>query len=326
MSDICFSPAYARVFEETDGPSEVFTFKNEYGEIRHTFLLRQIPMQLDGRTLYDISTPYGYGGPIILESTDKEKLMQSFSEAFADYCRQRGIVCEFVRFHLTDNTDVRALYYGKTRYVKDNIIVPTDRPYETLWMEYEHKVRKNVKKAREYGLEIMIEQNMDHIDDFMRIYYDTMNRNEAREYYYFPRNFFEKIAAYIPYNYLFFHVLKDGAIISTELVLISEQYVYSFLGGTDKEFYAMRPNDFLKDEVIKLCVDSGKRGFVLGGGYRVDDGIYRYKRSFTNADPVPFYVGTMIFDPDAYDRLAAERIRQNGGPPEDPDFFPLYRA
>jgi len=326
MSDICFSPAYARVFEETDGPSEVFDFKNEYGEIRHTFLLREIPTKLDGRTLYDISTPYGYGGPIILESTDKDRLMQCFSEAFADFCRQRGIVCEFVRFHLTDNTDVRERYYGTTRYVKDNIIVPTDRPYDDLWMQYEHKVRKNVKKARAYGLNVIIEQNMDHIDDFMRIYYDTMNRNEAREYFYFPKSFFEKIASYIPYNYLFFHVLKDGAIISTELVLISEQYVYSFLGGTDQEFYAMRPNDFLKDEVIKLCVDSGKKGFVLGGGYRVDDGIFRYKRSFTNADPVPFYVGTMIFDQNAYDRLVAERVRQNGGPSGDPDFFPLYRA
>lgn len=326
MSDICFSPAYARVFEETDGPSETFEFKNGFGEIRHTFLLREIPMRIDGRTLYDISTPYGYGGPIILNSTDKDKLMQSFAAAFKDYCRQRGIVSEFVRFHLTDNTDVRARYYGTTRFVKDNIIVPTDRPYDTLWTEYEHKVRKNVKKAHEYGLDIVIEQNMDHVEDFMRIYYDTMNRNEAREYYYFPQSFFEKIAAYIPYNYLFFHVLKDGVIISTELVLISEQYVYSFLGGTDASFYHMRPNDYLKDEVIKLCVDSGKRGFVLGGGYHDNDGIYRYKRSFTKADPVPFYVGTMIFDQDAYVKLAEERIKELGGMPDDPNFFPLYRA
>ena len=326
MYDICFGSAYARIFEDTDGPSRVFEFKNKFGEMRHTFLLREIPMRIDNRTLYDISTPYGYGGPIILNSSDKDKLMQDFSKAFEDYCRQSGIVSEFVRFHLTDNTDVRQRYYGQARFVKNNIIVPTDRSYDTVWMDYEHKVRKNVKKAQTYGLDVVIEQNLNHIDDFLRIYYDTMDRNQARKYYYFPRSFFEKIASYIPHNYLFFHILKDDAVISTELVLVSEQYVYSFLGGTDVEFYAMRPNDFLKDAVIRMCIQTGKRGFVLGGGYNDNDGIYRYKRSFTKADDVPFYVGTKIFDQDTYDRLVSERMKQSGQMPDDKDFFPLYRA
>lgn len=324
--DVFFDPQYARIFEGTDGVSKVFEFENEFGAVRHTFLVREIPTRLDGRVLYDLITPYGYGGPVILHSTDPKRLMEAFKEAFFTFCRQNGYVCEFVRFHLFDNTDVRQNYYGQTRAALKNVVVPTDRTYETVWMDYEHKVRKNVNKAKENGLRVIVERNLDHLSDFLRIYYNTMDRNEASRYFYFPRTFFEKIAEYLPNNYVYFHVLKDDIVISTELVLLSECYAYSFLGGTDKEYYAMRPNDFLKDAVIQMCIEEGKKCFVLGGGYGAEDGIYRYKRSFTKSEDVPFYVGSTVFDREAYDRLTELRMQQQDPPAADDLFFPLYRA
>lgn len=37
---------------------------------------------------YDIVTPYGYGGPIIEESKNKEILLQNYNEAFKRYCEK----------------------------------------------------------------------------------------------------------------------------------------------------------------------------------------------------------------------------------------------
>ena len=187
-------------------------------------------------------------------------------------------------------------------------------------------MRKNVKKAVKNGLEIIIENQLEHLDDFLYIYNNTMDRNNANSYYYFGSRYFKNIAHLLPDNYVYFHVVKGGKIISTELVLCSNKYAYSFLGGTLTEYYEYRPNDYLKNEIIKWCNNTGRQKFILGGGYHRDDGIYRYKRSFTPDPDVPFYVGKFIFDKEKYDRIVLMRAL------EDPDFnpetgyFPKYRG
>lgn len=326
MADLYFDPNYAKVYENIDGKSDTFTFSCPYGKIQNTFILRPVKWQLDGKQWYDIVTPYGYGGPVILESTDTPKLMEAYRQAFTAYCVENNIVCEFIRFHLFDNVDVRENYYGETLHVLDNVVVDTTPDQETIWMSYEHKVRKNVKKAINNGLSMCIEQNLDHLDAFLDIYYATMDRNQATDYYYFKRSYFEDIARLLPENFAYFHVLHEGKVISTELVLCSENYAYSFLGGTNEEYYAMRPNDFLKDAIIKWCNETGRKRFILGGGYHKDDGIYRYKRSFTKEPDVPFYIGRSILNKEVYDRLVDLRAAEDPAFDKTSAYFPLYRA
>lgn len=326
MADLYFDPNYAKVYEKIDGRSETFFFTCPYGEIKTTFILRPVKWKLDNKTWYDAITPYGYGGPIALSCTDMEKLMASYQKAFTAYCLEHNIVCEFIRFHLFDNVDVREHYYGETVNVLDNVVVNTALDYESIRINYEHKVRKNVNKAINNGLEMCIEQNLDHLDDFLDIYYATMDRNQASDYYYFKRSYFEDIARLLPKNYMYFHVIKDGRIIATELVLYSENYAYSFLGGTNEDYYAMRPNDFLKDAIIHWCNDTGRKYFVLGGGYHKDDGIYRYKRSFTKESDVPFFIGKAILNPEVYDRFVELRAAEDPTFDRNAAYFPLYRA
>lgn len=326
MADLYFDPNYAKVYEEIDGKSETFYFSCPYGEIQNTFILRPVKWELNGKKWFDIVTPYGYGGPLVLSYTDKEKLMEAYQTAFAAYCLEHNIVCEFIRFHLFDNVDIRECYYGETANVLDNVVVDTTGQYDDIWMKYEHKVRKNVKKALNNGLEICIEQNLNHLDEFLEIYYATMDRNQATDYYYFKRSYFENIARLLPENYMYFHVMKDGKVISTELVLCSEDYAYSFLGGTNEEYYSMRPNDFLKDAIVKWCNETGKKCFVLGGGYHKDDGIYRYKRSFTKTPDVPFYVGRTILNQETYDRFVELRAAEEPDFDRESPYFPLYRV
>lgn len=326
MLDLYFDPNYAKVYEQIDGRSETFRFTCPYGSVQNTFILRPVKWELDGKRWFDIVTPYGYGGPVMLECTDPEKLMEAYREAFTAYCLEHNIVCEFIRFHLFDNVDVRQHYYGETAHMLDNVVVDTALDYDIIRMNYEHKVRKNVKKAVNSGLEICIEQSLDHLDDFLNIYYATMDRNQATAYYYFKRSYFEDIARLLPENYMYFHVMKDGKAISTELVLCSEEYAYSFLGGTDKAYYDMRPNDFLKDAIIQWCSRTGRKHFILGGGYHKDDGIYRYKRSFTKAPDAPFYVGRAILNKPVYDRLVELRAAEDPTFDRGSSYFPLYRA
>ena len=327
MTDLYFNPNYAKVYKDIDGDSDTFVFECEYGKITNTFILRKIKWNIDGQVYYDIVTPYGYGGPKADNVTDIKKLMEEYKEAFAAYCKGKNIICEFIRFHLFDNIDVRENYYGETLHLLDNVVVDTTGDFKSkIWMGYEHKVRKNVKKAMRNDLQIVIENNLSHLDGFLSIYNDTMDRNNAEDYYYFGRKYFEDIAKLLPENFVYFHVFKDGKIASTELVLCSEDYAYSFLGGTFTEYYDYRPNDFLKNEIVKWCNTTGRKKFILGGGYHKEDGIYKYKRCFTPDPDVPFYVGRYIFNRVVYDKVVEVRRANDREFNIETGYFPKYRG
>ena len=228
------------------------------------------------------------------------------------------MVSEFVRFELFSNS--RDGYYGQVVQRTNNIVRALDRPMDEMLMDFEHKVRKNLKKANASGLEILIEDTEEHLEDFLQIYYGTMDRNDATQNYYFKEDFFRQIDQ-LKGNYMYFHVLLEGKMIATELVIMGSDTMYSYLGGTNGEYFAHRPNDFLKYHIIKWGTENGYRQFVLGGGYGADDGIFRYKKSFSPNGVVPFYTGQAILDQTGYDDLVSLRtdLPESG-------FFPRYRA
>jgi hypothetical protein len=87
----------------------------------------------------------------------------------------------------------------------------------------------------------------------------------------------------------------------------------------------MRPNDFLKYEIIKWAQKKGLIRFILGGGYGYDDGIFRYKKSLAPNGIYSFYVGKKIFDNDKYEELLnikKSEVSFDG----NTTFFPAYRA
>ena len=211
---------------------------------------------------YDLITPYGYGG-FWGEVSDWDKLNQ----AYTGYCMDNHYICEFVRFELF--TDYYKHYDGEVETRTHNVVRSLEMPLDEMWMDFKQKVRKNVKKANTYNLEILIENTDEHLEDFLRIYYDTMDRADAEGEYYFSKRFYENINQMTD-NRMYFHVVYEGKIVSTELVIYGAENVYSYLGGTDRDFFDVRPNDFLKYEIIKWAKDKGLKNFVLGGGYGAD--------------------------------------------------------
>ena len=325
-ADVFFQSEYGGLYETIDGGAcETFDFSCPAGRVRHMFIKRPVPWRIDGRQYYDIRTPYGYGGPLASDVSDIGALAEAYNRAFAVYCRDGGIVSAFIRFHLFDNNDMRDRYDGETAIMQDNVVCDLTPPLDEQWMRFDHKVRKNVQKAQRAGLTVCVDETGEYLDDFLGVYYDTMDRNHAGDYYYFDRGYFEGIREALPGRFCYFHVLEAGRIVSTELCLCSERYVYSFLGGTLADAYGNRPNDLLKYEIIRWGRETGRERFILGGGYHRDDGIYRYKKAFAPypEGSVPFYAGRTVYDRAAYDRLVARAAEEKT---LDEGYFPLYRG
>lgn len=268
-------------------------------------------------TYFDLVSPYGYGG-FWGNITD----YQSLNKTYNAYCISKGYICEFVRFELFN--EYHRQYDGETETRTHNVVRSLEMPLDEMWMDFKQKVRKNVKRAAKNNLEIIIENTDDHLEEFLEIYYSTMDRSNAEQEYYFSRTFFAALNT-MRDNIMYFHVAFEGKIISTELVIFGAENCYSYLGGTLREYFDLRPNDFLKYEIIKWAHDKGLKNFVLGGGYGADDGIFQYKTCLAPGGIVDFYIGRKIFDVDNYKNLVKIRALDN---PEckQSKYFPVYRA
>ncbi len=323
-SDVFYLPEYVEAFSLINNNVPILFYYND-GETKaiNVFEKRDISAQKEFNNkipvnkYFDITTPYGYGGFIIEGDGYK-----SVNKAFIEYCGNSNIISEFVRFSLFSNYINK--YYGEVEKNKLNVIRKINMPPNEMLMDFEHKVRKNLKRANINNLEIELDTNMKTLDSFLEIYYNTMKRNNAKEEYYFPKEFFKKLGE-INKNVVIFNVKYNKKIVSTELVIYSAKNCYSFLGGTLSDYFYLRPNDFLKYEIIKWAFEKNIENFVLGGGYTnsLDDGILKYKKSFApNDDFTNFYIGKSIFDENIYNELTKIRCEEN----LNTSFFPIYRS
>jgi lipid II:glycine glycyltransferase (peptidoglycan interpeptide bridge formation enzyme) len=238
------------------------------------------------------------------------------------------VVSEFVRFDLFH---AQALPYPGERVRRlDNVVRRLDIDEGTLWHDFKPKVRKNISAARRRGVRIEPDSRGDRFDDFFRVYQHTMSRRGAGNGSRLARDYFERLQRNLPGQFMYFHALHQDRVVSTELVLVSEHNVYSFLGGTDSGSFALRPNELLKYEIMLWAKAVGKTHFVLGGGYRDNDGIFLYKRALAPKGVVPFFVGHRILRREPYDQLLETRRAQvkaeQGEWTPEPGYFPEYRA
>lgn len=266
---------------------------------------------------FDLITPYGYGG-MLIQGDHVDKVWKAYDR----FCNKERIISEFVRFNLFSQNN--EYYNGEVETRTHNIVRNLQISLEEMMMDFEHKVRKNLKKAQRNQLIPVVDEDGEAFEDFLKIYYATMERNNAEKMYYFPRTFFEKFRK-MSENAVWFHIKKDDKIVATELVIYDENNCYSYLGGTLAEYFEYRPNELLKFEIMKWAKEKGLKNFVLGGGYGQDDGIFKYKQSFAPNGKVSFYIGKRVFIPDIYKRLIDIRSK-NGKFDENTNFFPKYRG
>lgn len=266
---------------------------------------------------FDLVTPYGYGG-----FWGTVTNYNALTKAYNQYCINNNYICEFVRFEL--KSDYIQYYDGEVETKTHNVVRNLEIPLDVIWMEFKQKVRKNVKRANNSNLEIIVENTGEYLKEFLEIYYSTMERSNAEEEYYFSENFFKTLNE-MKDNIMYFHVRHGDKIISTELVIYGAENCYSYLGGTNKEYFDLRPNDFLKYEIIKWAKKKGLKNFILGGGYGKDDGIFKYKTCLAPNGIVDYYIGRKIFNDECYEKLIELRTEKNPMCKMS-NYFPQYRV
>lgn len=309
-------------------------YENEHDQLRYFLLnIDGIPntimpfylRDIKDKTFKDVITPYGYGGPLC-KSCNDTKVLTKFWELADKWYRKNNIVSEFVRFNLKGN---HTNYSGELTKTLLNVKGEIKKTEEDQWTAFSTKVRNNYRKAKQHDLTFKIYKGNtitdSVIENFHKVYIETMSRNNAKKIYYFPKHYFEQIIRANLDSFAIAKSYKNNIVASVELIIINKDTLYAFLGGTRATYFECRPNDYLRVEILKWAVKNNKKYYVLGGGITNGDGLYKSKKVFfPKDDDAIFYTGRKIINKEIYDSLS-EPIISATEFNEACNYFPAYR-
>lgn len=305
LREVYFLPEYYKLYENDDVEAQCFVYEDKGKIVLYPYLKTAVncglKLELD-RRYYDIEGAYGYNG--VITNTDDRTFLGEFADVFMDFCNRENIIAEFMRFNPILRNQAFSTYMD-IEMVNKNIVVDLTMASEDIWAKsYEHCVRKNVKKAKDNNLYVESYLGSElagrRLNEFLKLYYLTMDRNKADRFYYFDQSYFNNLCTLLGKNSFFFFALLGGKVISCELVVFNCKTAYSFLGGTLAEYFPLRPNNLLKHEIISKLKRLNFTSYCLGGGSRLGDSTYRYKKTFSKNGTVDFYIGKKIHNKKVY--------------------------
>jgi hypothetical protein len=319
--DLYYSYEYGNLFAKNEnGKLMAAYYADDYTKVFYPFIRRNVVWDEEGG--YDIVTPYGYGGPLIEGIGEKIK---PFFDCLTEYCIKNNIITETIRFHPIIRNYEKCNKFMEVDYIRKTTAVDLSPPLEEIRKQYSSMNKRNIKKAKNEGIHcFLVENTLKNINTFFELYLETMKRNNADSYYYFNENYFyEQIKeSKISKTYLLFAQYK-GEIIAGVMVLKGPKYSHYHLGASKTKFLHLRPNNYLFDFMIEFCKSKGSTLLHLGGGYQENDGLFKFKESFSNGNNFDYYIGKKVYDEKKYNRII-EGVRRYYKVNEN--YFPVYRG
>ncbi|MFD2613963.1 lipid II:glycine glycyltransferase FemX [Paenibacillus gansuensis] len=325
-ADIYFTPEYGRLAENNgEGTSRLFVYREGDAVVCYPFLMRSLrelglaSIRQEGRELFDIISPYGYGGPIanVEHTGETEPFFGRFAEVFEAFCGENGIIAEFVRFHPLLN-NYRNYPSVKPEYIRNTVHIDLTGPGTDVLDSLTAGCRNRVRYAQKHGVTVTREQPPG-LDVFLNLYYATMDKNKANAYYYFSEGYFSNMLDFLRESADLFVTRLGGHVIASTFFLRYGDYVSYHLTGSDKEYLKYAPYNLLLTEAANWYKAQGCKYLHLGGGYTGNDELFRFKSTFNKMQPpLDFYIGRKIHCPVTYERICS-------GLPVKSDYFPAYR-
>ncbi|MBP5470560.1 MAG: hypothetical protein J6Z11_15095, partial [Candidatus Riflebacteria bacterium] len=211
---VYFSPYYCKALENNlEGKAVLCYYENPTKDgcikVLYPFSIKEIPEELTtpltDKTLYDIESPYGYGGPMIFteegyfyndERDSENEYALSFTREFLNWAKDNNIIAEFVRFNpITMNHNLFVSHYT-IELNRKTVLIDTLDDFATMLSNASSARKRNYYKALNNGLEIVWcpVSDQEAMLCFRDLYDSTMNRLDADKYYYFSDAYFKTLA------------------------------------------------------------------------------------------------------------------------------------
>ena len=337
LKDIHFHPDYLRIYELTYGEKALlFCIKLGPYVIFQPFLMRQTSLSLSKDSYRDLTSAYGYGGPLQSKNVPQEaqqRLRDAYQECFQHWSSSEGIVSEFCLLNPVCGEEQKKCLPQDLHYHKRKTVVVADlRPsMPQIWARIEERQRKGVALARRKGIKIHHSSMCDKdMAAFQTSYISTMERVEARPSWHFPDSYFVNCRDCLgPKNASLFNALWEGKIIASFFTIQMYDTFYYHFACSNPEYRKLNPTSLLLLDTMMWAKQQGYSHYHMGGGRTAGkDSLFQFKHSFCKTE-VPIYSYSKVLNQPIYEQLVSTKMAleiTEDGEPMPEDYFPRYRA
>ncbi|WP_422123797.1 GNAT family N-acetyltransferase [Planococcus sp. X10-3] len=261
INDIYFTREYLLSALKLD-PGEVMLFyyvdEEGHGEIIYPFIKRQL--NNDGTPNYDITTPFGYGGPVLKVNNDGSKLAANFLRVFSEFCRGEKILAEFIRFHPVLNN---------SNYFVDHLQLISVYDTYTLQLnaylsESEAVENKGKGNGEDSDFSFRKLGTVKHMFDFLVLYYSTIRQSEDKDsYYFFTNDYFESLVSSLGSDLQLFGIYKGNKLLAASYVLVKGETIYHHLSGKSEVDTPVEAETELLNNIAEWGAYNGFRYFHI---------------------------------------------------------------
>ncbi|THJ25047.1 MAG: GNAT family N-acetyltransferase [Nitrospira sp. CG24E] len=176
------------------------------------------------------------------------------------------------------------------------------------------------------GLRVKEANEPADVQQFAELYLLNMQRLQARDWYMFPETWLSELHARFLEHLTLFFVYEGQRLVAGGSVFHMNGLVGNFLSATAEDCGQFSPNNLLFYEIIRWAKRRGYRWYNMGGGYRNNDGVMRFKLNFSQHTE-DFHTYQKVHLPQAYEALVQEWRQALSATieMEDSKYFPLYR-
>jgi len=318
--DFYHLPEYVRLDGEWNRAQPMaFLARSGDEELFIPYLLRRCEVE----EVYDVVSPYGYPGLLLSDAARRSpRFAREAMRRLSETLREMGACSAFFRMHPLLSDGLSDLFpEGFFTPAGETVAMDLTLDEGGLWKGIREGHQWTIKKCKRLGFVARMVSLRAYVECVMEIYRETMDRVQAKESYYFGRDYFARLAE-MPGHVHCGVVESEGRPAAACIFFECGGIVQAHLGGTRSEFLNKSPFHLLLYSAAEWARSRGNRYLHIGGGVGgSNDRLLQFKRGFSPLR-FPFSTLRLVTDEGKYRELTTRRAQAAAVS----DFFPAYRA
>lgn len=299
---------------DTAGIPLLIYFNHKETRIALPVILRDI----EGSPMKDLTSVYGYAGPLSYPAIPDAESLQLFHEELSDLFDSMQAVSLFSRLHplFTEQNNLLQ-QLGDVKNENLTVAIDLGQTVAEQRKHYSRSLRTQLNRLKRKGFYVKQATTPEEVKEYVTIYHETMDRVNASPYYYFTEDYFNRFLGTID-SALFLGYHGDQ-ITSGSLCTFANVILQVHLNATRNDFLPYSPLKQVIDEARKYGVKHGMRWLHLGGGHDGDhNSLFQFKSRFSDTY-CRFKTWRYVHNREEYTRLSEGKDQRS-------TYFPLYRS
>jgi len=285
------------------------------------FALPVILRPIEGTKYNDITSIYGYAGPLSNTNQPDGEAIEQFHKNMFRFFDENSVVSVFSRLHPLFSVQEKILEdIGNIVDTGTTVAIDLNLPETEQRRQYSHSLKNAINRLKRRNVIVKKAETEAEIEAFVDIYTENMNRVHASKIYFFDNAYFCRFLETLPS--ILYLAYYEGKIISGSLFTDCNGIIQPHLSATLNEYLRLSPLKYVWDQIRLYGVEKNRNTMHLGGGFGGNrDTLFEFKAQFSHQH-FPFKTWRYVHNREVYDQLVEDKFR-NDLPGSA--FFPLYR-